>query len=87
MIVYPPRNKSVNGAKTDKQIKWRKLKLTAALASRDERVSLNYEARVRLQAKRFKQTFHHHSDNFISFPLINRFVGVRCVLTKLRKEN
>ena len=44
--------------------KWRKLKLTAALTSRSERVSLNYDASIRLQTKNFKQTFHHHLDNF-----------------------
>ena len=44
--------------------------LTAALTSRSERVSLNHDARIRLQTKNFKQTFHHHFDNFISFPLI-----------------
>ena len=37
--------------------------------------------------KFFKQTFYHHLDNCISFPLIYRFVGVRCVLTELRTEN
>ena len=52
--------------------KWRKLKLTAASTSRRERVSLNYDARIRLQTKIFKQTFHHHLDNIISFPLIYR---------------
>ena len=40
--------------------KWRKLKLTAALTSRSEKVSLNYDARIRLQTKNFKQTFHQH---------------------------
>ena len=51
--------------------KWWKLKLTAALTSRSKRVSLNYDARIRLQSKVFKQTaFHHHLDNFVSFPLI-----------------
>ena len=52
--------------------KWQKLKLTAALTSRSERVSLNYDARIRLQTKIFKQTFHHHLDNFITFSLIYR---------------
>ena len=53
--------------------KWRKLKLTAALMSRSERVSLNYDARICLQTKIFKQTFHHYLDNFIlSFPFIYR---------------
>ena len=53
--------------------KWRNLKLTAALTSSSERVSLNHDARFRLQQKIFsKQTFHHHLDNFISFPLIYR---------------
>ena len=37
-----------------------------------------YDARIRLQTKIFKQTFHHHLDNFIRFQLIysHRFVGV-----------
>ena len=46
--------------------------------------SLNYGARIRLQTKIFKQTSHHHLDDFKGFPLIYRFVGVRCVLTELR---
>ena len=50
--------------------KWRKLKLTAALTSRSERVRLNYDARIRLQTKIFKQTLHHHLYNSTSFPLI-----------------
>ena len=52
--------------------KWRKLKLTAALTSRSERVNLNYDARIRLKTKIFEQTFYHHLDNLISFPLIYR---------------
>ena len=35
-------------------------------------VSLNYVAYIRLQTKFFKQNFHHHLDNFIRFPLIDR---------------
>ena len=61
--------------------------MEAALTSRSERVSLNYDARIRLQTKNFKQTFHHHLDNFISIPLIYRIVGVQCVLAKLHTEN
>ena len=54
--------------KTDKQkYKWRKLKLTAALTSRSERVSLNYE--FTKQKKFLKKYIHHHLDNFISFPI------------------
>ena len=34
--------------------KWRKLKLTAALTSRSERVSLSCDARIRLQTEIFK---------------------------------
>ena len=30
-----------------------------------------------------KQYFHHHLDNFISFPLVYSFVGIWCVLTEL----
>ena len=30
---------------------------------------------------------NHHLDNFISFPLIYSFVGVRCVLLELQTEN
>ena len=52
--------------------KWRKLKLTAALTSRSERVNLNYDARIGLKTKIFEQTFHHHLDNLLSFPLIYR---------------
>ena len=52
--------------------KWTKLKLTAALRSNCERVNLSYDARIRLQTKSFKQTFHHHLDNSIDFPLIYR---------------
>ena len=52
--------------------KWRKMKLTAALTSRSVRNNLNYDARIRLQTKFFKQTFHHRLDNFISFPLTTR---------------
>ena len=48
------------------------LKLTNKLTSRSERVSLNYDARIRLQTNKFQQTFHHHLDNFISVPLIYR---------------
>ena len=40
--------------------------------SRSERFSLNYDARICLQTEIFKQTFHHHLDNFISFTLIYR---------------
>ena len=43
-----------------KNYKLRKLKLVAALTFRIERVSLNYDARIRLQQNVFKQTFHHH---------------------------
>ena len=49
-----------------------KLKPTAALISRSETVSLNYDASIRLLTKVFKQSFHHHLDNFISFLLIYR---------------
>ena len=38
------------------------------------------------QKKIFKY-IHYHLDNFISFPLIYRFVGNRCVLTKLHTKN
>ena len=31
--------------------------------------------------------FHHHLENFISFPLIYRFVGIRRVLTELEADN
>ena len=42
---------------------------TTTLMSRSERVSLKYDARIRLETKLFKQIFNHHLDNFISFPL------------------
>ena len=56
------------------------MKLTAALTSRSERVSLNYEACIRLQTKILKKYIHFHRDNFISFQSMYRF---GCVLTKL----
>ena len=58
--------------KLTNKLQMRKLKLTAALTSRSERVSLNNDARLRLKRKILKQSFHHHLDNFISFPLIYR---------------
>ena len=33
-----------------------------------------------------KNGFHHHLENFISFPLINRFAGIRRVLTELEAD-
>ena len=46
-LKFPGRNKSENCAETHKQTKkWLKLKLTAALTSRSEINSLNYDARV-----------------------------------------
>ena len=37
--------------------------------------------------QKYFKYIHHHLDNFISFPLIYRFVGNRCVLTKLHTKN
>ena len=34
-----------------------------------------------------KNWFRHHLDNFISFPLIYRFAGIRRVLTELEADN
>ena len=34
-----------------------------------------------------KNWFRHHLDDFVSFPLINRFAGIRCVLTELEADN
>ena len=34
-----------------------------------------------------KNWFHHHLENFISFPLIYWFAGIRRVLTELEADN
>ena len=34
-----------------------------------------------------KNWFRHHLENFISFPLIHRFAGIRRVLTELEADN
>ena len=34
-----------------------------------------------------KNWFHHHLENFISFLLIYKFVGIRRVLTELEADN
>ena len=34
-----------------------------------------------------KNWFRHHLENFISFPLIYRFAGIRFVLTELEADN
>ena len=34
-----------------------------------------------------QKSFHHHLDNFVSYPLIYKFVGIGCVLTELHTEN
>ena len=33
-----------------------------------------------------KNLFHHHIENFISFPLIYRFAGIRRVLKELTEK-
>ena len=40
-------------------------------------VSWNNDARICLQTQIFKQIFHYHLDNFISFPLIYRWCPIR----------
>ena len=45
------------------------------MTSKSERVSLNYDACIRLQTKIFKQSFSRHLDNFISF---HQYTGFGC---------
>ena len=46
-----------------------------------------YSSCIRLWNTIMKNWFHHHLDNFISFPLIYRFAGIRHVLTELEAKN
>ena len=46
-----------------------------------------YSSCIRLWNTIMKKWFHHHLENFISFPLIYRFAGIRRVLTELEAEN
>ena len=42
-----------------------------------------YSSCIRLWNTIMKNWFHHHLENFISFPLIYRFAGIRRVFTEL----
>ena len=46
-----------------------------------------YSSCIRLWNTTMKNWFRYHLDNFISFPLIYRFVGIRRVLTELEADN
>ena len=46
-----------------------------------------YSSCIRLWNTIVKKWFHHHLEDFISFPLIYRFAGIRRVLTELEAEN
>ena len=46
-----------------------------------------YSYCIRLWNTTMKNWFRHHLENFISFPLIYRFAGIRRVLTELEADN
>ena len=46
-----------------------------------------YSSCIRLWNTIMKKWFRHHLENFISFPLIYRFAGIRRVLTELEADN
>ena len=46
-----------------------------------------YSSYIRLWNTIMKNWFRHHLENFISFPLIYRFAGIRRVLTELEADN
>ena len=46
-----------------------------------------YSSCIRLWNMTMKNWFRHHLENFISFPLIYRFAGIRCVLTEIEANN
>ena len=46
-----------------------------------------YSSCIRLWNTTMKNWFRHHLENFISFPLIDRFAGIRRVLTELEADH
>ena len=46
-----------------------------------------YSSCIRLRITTVKNRFRHHLENFISFPLIYRFAGIRRVLTELEADH
>ena len=48
---------------------------------------LKYSSCIRLWNTTIKNWFHRHLENFISFPLIYRFAGIRRVLTELEADH
>ena len=46
-----------------------------------------YSSCIRLWNKTIKNFFRYHLENFISFPLIYRFPGIRRVLTELEADD